>query len=210
MKRQLKKSVVYGLYGLSFALLVGGIAILGFAAKDASGKEESVVSKGILDYEEKVQVVNTETKILRPYNDTDVKIVKSFYDYKSEAEAQEKSLIYYEGTYMPSSGISYSNGKSFDVVSILDGKVIEVKEDVTLGNIITIEHNNGITSVYQSVNEITVKENDNVTAGQIIAKSSTSNISTELENHLYFELIINGVCVNPENHYDKSIDELQG
>ena len=210
MKRQLKKSVVYGLYGLSFALLVGGIAILGFAAKDASGKEESVVSKGILDYEEKVQVVNTETKILRPYNDTDVKIVKSFYDYKSEAEAQEKSLIYYEGTYMPSSGISYSNGKSFDVVSILDGKVIEVKEDVTLGNIITIEHNDGITSVYQSVNEITVKENDNVTAGQIIAKSSTSNISTELENHLYFELIINGVCVNPENHYDKSIDELQG
>ena len=210
MKRQLKKSVVYGLYGLSFALLVGGIAILGFAAKDASGKEESVVSKGILDYEEKVQVVNTETKILRPYNDTDVKIVKSFYDYKSEAEAQQKSLIYYEGTYMPSSGISYSNGKSFDVVSILDGKVIEVKEDVTLGNIITIEHNDGITSVYQSVNEITVKENDNVTAGQIIAKSSTSNISTELENHLYFELIINGVCVNPENHYDKSIDELQG
>lgn len=210
MKRQLKKSVVYGLYGLSFALLIGGIAILGFAAKETANQEESVVSKGILDYEEEVQVVNTSSKILRPYNDTDIKIVKSFYDYQSEATTQENSLIYYEGTYMPSSGVSYSNGKSFDVVSILDGKVLEVREDELLGNVITIEHENGITSVYQSVNEITVKANDNVSSGQIIAKSSKSNISTDLENHLYFELILDGVCVNPENYYEKTIDELQG
>ena len=210
MKRQLKKSVVYGLYGLSFALLVGGIAILGFATKDISDQEESVVSKGILDYEEKVQVVNTDSKILRPYTDTEVKVTKSFYDYQAEAKDQEQSLIYYEGTYMQSSGVSYSKGESFDVVSIFAGKVLEVKEDETLGNVITIEHDNGITSIYQSINEITVKANDNVTAGQIIAKSSTSNISTELENHLYFELIIDGVCVNPENYYDKTIDELQG
>lgn len=208
MKRQLKKSVVYGLYGLSFALLVGGIAILGFSARNVSDQDDKIVSKGILDYEEKVQVVNTDTKIVRPYTDTEVKVVKNFYDYQAEAKDQEQSLIYYEGTYMPSSGVSYSKGDAFDVVSILDGKVLEVKEDETLGNIITIEHENGITSVYQSIGEITVKANDEVTAGQIIAKSSTSNISTELENHLYFELIIDGVCVNPENYYDKTIDEL--
>ena len=40
------------------------------------------------------------------------------------------------------------------------------------------------------------------------SRESTSNISSELENHLYFELIINGECVNPENYYDKSINEL--
>lgn len=208
MKRQLKKSVVYGLYALSFTLLVGGIAILGFAAKNSDEQEESYVSKGILDYEEKVPVVNTEVKIIRPYTDTEVKISKSFYDYKAEAEDQERSLIYYEGTYMQSSGVSYSKKDAFDVVSILDGKVLEVKEDTTLGNVITIEHENGITSVYQSVGEISVKANDNVVGGQVIAKSSTSNISTELGNHLYFELIIDGLCVNPENYYDKSINEL--
>ena len=109
---------------------------------------------------------------------------------------------------MQSSGVSYSKGDVFDVLSILDGKVLEVKEDSTLGNIITIEHDNGITSVYQSIGEISVKANDSVVGGQTIAKSSTSNISTELDNHLYFELIIDGVCVNPENYYDKSIDEL--
>jgi len=208
MKRQLKKSVVYGLYGLSFTLLVGGIALLGFSVKDLNKQETNYVSKGILDYEEKVPVVSDEVKITRPYIDTEVKVSKNFYDYLAEAGEQEQSLIYYEGTYMPSSGVSYSKGDVFDVVAILDGTVKSVKEDTTLGNVITIEHENGITSVYQSVGEITVKANDVVTKGQVIAKSSVSNISTDLGNHLYFELIIDGICVDPENYYDKSINEI--
>lgn len=208
MKRQLKKSVVYGLYATSFALLVGGIAILGFATKKAGESEYQYVSKGILDYEENIKVVNTTNIISRPYTDTSVTIAKSYYDYKAESESQERSLIFYEDTYMQSSGVAYSKGEQFDVVSILDGTVKEVKEDTTLGNIITIDHENGVASVYQSVSDILVKAGDKVTTGQIIAKSSTSNISTELENHLYFELIVNGICVNPENYYDKSVNEI--
>jgi len=208
MKRQLKKSVVYGLYAISFTLLVGGVALLGFAVNDVRESKTSYVSKGILDYEEKLPVVNTEVKINRPYIDTEVKVTKNFYDYLENSKEQEQSLIYYEGTYMQSSGIAYSKGDSFDVVSILDGTVKEVKEDLTLGNVITIEHENGITSVYQSVGDINIKVNDAVTKGQVIAKSSTSNISTELGNHLYFELIIDGICVDPENYYDKLVNEL--
>ena len=208
MRRELKKSVVYGLYALSFILLIGGIAILGFSVKDVTEQKLSYVSKGILDYEEKVPVVNTEVKIVRPYIDSEVKVAKNFYDYLGNAEQQEQSLIYYEGTYMQSSGVSYSKGDIFDVVSILDGTVKEVKEDTTLGNIITIEHENGITSVYQSVGDIAVKANDTVTSGQLIAKSSTSNISTDLGNHLYFELIVDGICVDPENYYDKLVNEI--
>lgn len=208
MKRQLKKSVVYGLYGLSFTLLVGGIALLGFSVKDLNKQDTSYVSKGILDYEEKVPVVSDEVKITRPYIDTEVKVSKNFYDYLAESKEQEQSLIYYEGTYMPSSGVSYSKGDVFDVVAILDGTVKDVKEDTTLGNVITIEHENGITSVYQSVGEIAIKVNETVSKGQVIAKSATSNISTDLGNHLYFELIIDGICVDPENYYDKSINEI--
>ena len=208
MKRQLKKSVVYGLYGLSFTLLVGGIALLGFSVKDLNKQDTSYVSKGILDDEEKVPVVSDEVKITRPYIDTEVKVSKNFYDYLAESQEQEQSLIYYEGTYMPSSGVSYSKGDVFDVVAILDGTVKDVKEDTTLGNVITIEHENGITSVYQSVGEIAIKVNETVSKGQVIAKSATSNISTDLGNHLYFELIIDGICVDPENYYDKSINEI--
>lgn len=208
MKRQLKKSVVYGLYGLSFALLVGGVALLGVIANDSEKNNISYVSKGILDYEQKVPVVSESKRIIRPYTDLEVKVSKNFYDYQAEAKEQEESLIYFEGTYMQSSGVSYSKDEVFDVVAILDGTVKEVKEDAMLGNVITIEHENGITSVYQSLSDITIKTGDIITAGQVIAKSSTSNISTELGNHLYFELIIDGICVDPENYYDKQINEL--
>ena len=212
MKRQLKKSVVYGLYTISFSLLLGGVIGLGVVAKNISEPKSSpeyrYVSKGILDYEQRVPVVSIDYKISRPYTDGDVKIVTHFYDYKSDSDTQEKSLIYYEGIYMPSSGVSYSSGEVFDVIAIYDGKVKEVKDDTTLGNVITIEHENGIISIYQSVSDISVKEGDTVSRGQTIAKSGTSNISTNLGNHLYFELIIDGECVNPENYYDKSINEL--
>ena len=208
MKRQLKQSVVYSLYVISFVLLIVGVVMLSVTLKKAKDSAYQYVSKGILDYEDKVPVVNTDTKIIRPYTDTEVKVVKSFYDYKAESEIQEKSLIFYEGTYMQSSGVSYSDGDVFDVVAIYDGVVKEIKEDTTLGNIITIEHKNGVVSVYQSVSDILPKQGDSIVGGQVIAKSSTSNISTELGNHLYFELIIDGTCVNPEIYYGKSIDEL--
>lgn len=209
MKRQLKKSVVYGLYALAFSLLLGGVALLGVVTiKEPSKSNEKYVSKGILDYENNVKVVNTNDVIIRPYKDDNIKIVKNYYDYMAEGEEQEKSLIYYEGTYMQSSGVSYSNGDLFDVIAILDGTVKEVKNDTLLGNVITIEHENGIISMYQSVDNILIKQGDLVTAGQILAKSATSNISTDLGNHLYFELIINGSNVNPEEYYNKTINEL--
>lgn len=207
MKKQLKKSVVYSLYGISFTLLLGGIVLLGMAAKQTTEQAYDYVSKSIFDYEE-VKVVNTGEVINKPYKDESIKIVKDFYDYKAEASSQENSLLYYENTYIQSSGVSYSNGSTFEVISILDGTVKEIKEDELLGNVITIEHNNGIVSVYQSVSNIVVKAGDKINAGFVIATSSTSNISKDLDNHLYFELIIDGVCVNPENYYNKQVNEL--
>jgi stage II sporulation protein Q len=109
---------------------------------------------------------------------------------------------------MPSSGVYYGKKEQFDVISILDGKVVDIKEDTTLGNSITIEHDDNITTIYQSITDINVKVGDTVTQGTVIAKSSTSNIASDLNNHLYFEMNINGKTVNPEDYYEKAIDEL--
>ena len=94
MKRQLKKSVVYSLYGISFALLIGGVVGLGLATNKIGESEFQYVSKGILDYEEEVKVVNTTPVIARPYTDKEVNVVKSYYDYKAEAENAEMYKIY--------------------------------------------------------------------------------------------------------------------
>lgn len=211
MARRLKKPVIYGIYGLSVCMLLGGIILLEIGANkkshDNTDTEYQYVSDTVLDSEEEPVVAQKET-IIKPYTDNDIKILKDYYDYQAEESEQERSIIYYENTYMPSSGISYGKDNTFDVISILDGTVKEVKEDSTYGNIITIEHNKSIVSTYQSLSDITVKTGDTVKQGDIIAKSGKSNISSDLGNHVYFELSVNGVTVNPENYYDKSVDEI--
>lgn len=208
MKRRLKKSVSYCLYGLALVLLLVEVGLIGMITSGTTTEAYDYVSKGILDEEQEVEVVSIDTTINRPYSDAEVKIVKSYYDYKADAEEQKKSLLFYENTYMQSTGVAYSKGSAFDVISILSGTVTEVTTDETVGNSITIEHDNGITSVYQSIADILVKKGDTVTQGDKIATTSTSNISSKLENHLYFELIVNDECVNPENYYDKKMSEV--
>ena len=208
MKRKLKKPFVYVLSSLAFITLVASITYFGINYIKEPKKE--TLESGMFDIKEDVNnvtpVVNTDSILIRPYFDSDVNIVKKYYDSESDEKSQEKSLILYKDTYMPSTGVAYSNGKQFEVIAVLDGKVTQIKEDDTLGNSIMIEHKNGTTSVYQSVSDITVKEGDEVKQGQSIAKSSTSDVRSDLNNHLYFELIIDGNPVNPENYYDKAIE----
>jgi stage II sporulation protein Q len=63
-------------------------------------------------------------------------------------------------------------------------------------------------SSYQCLGDISVKENDTVTTGEIIATSGTCNISKNLGNHLHLEISKEGKMINPESIYDKEITEL--
>ena len=110
---------------------------------------------------------------------------------------------------MPNSGIDYVLPEKFDVLSILDGEVIEVKEEELLGKSITIRHDTDLISVYQGLSEITVEKNEHVSIGQIIGKSGTNELNKNLGNHLHFELMYKGQTVDPEDYYDKKISELE-
>lgn len=208
-KYRLKKPAVLLLGSISLFAFLGAMFAFEktFFENALEEKEFDYVSQTI--FEDDVPVVNTTPTIIRPYTNTNVKIVKDFYDYQADEEKQQNSIIYYESTYLQNSGISYGGVEEvFDVVTILDGKVTSIKEDNTLGKIVEVRHSNDMISVYQSLSEVTVKENDEIKQGTIIGKSGSSNISKELNNHLHFELIIKGQIVNPENYYDKKVDEL--
>ena len=146
----------------------------------------------------------TTDEIVRPYTDTSVEIGKSYYDYKEESENQEDSIIYYENTYIQNTGVDYISKNVFDVNAIADGKVISVTEDDIVGITVKIEHNNNMISVYQSIKDVTVKENDQITKGQVIATSGTNNISSDLGNHLHFELYKENILVNPEDFLENN------
>lgn len=208
-KYKLKKPAVVAIYGLSIVAFLGTMFVLekSFFEQDLSKDDYDYVSQTIFD--EDVPVVNTSATIIRPYTDTEVKVIKDFYDYQADSEKQQNSIIYYESTYLQNSGVSYGGKEeSFDVVAVLDGTVVDVKTDNTLGTIVEVRHSNDIISVYQSLSEVSVKKDDEIKQGTIIGKSGTSNISKDLNNHLHFELIIKGQTVNPESYYDKKVDEL--
>ena len=105
-------------------------------------------------------------------------------------------------------GVIYGCNDTFDVVSILDGTVIDVKEDNLLGKIVEVKHSNDMMSIYQSLSEVTVKKNDVIKQGDIIGKSGKSSISSEMNENLYFELFYKGSNVNPDEYYDKKVEEL--
>ena len=203
-KLVLKPFAVTVFYGLFLTLVVVGLF---FSVKYTINKENDItyVSKAILD--EYIPVFNTtqESKIIKPFTKK-VEIEENYYDYLNES-TQENSIIYYENTYIQNTGINYTNTDKFDIVSILDGEVIDIKEDNLLGNTITIKHSNNLVSVYSTVEDIKVSVGSNVTQGEIIATSGTSTLLKDNYN-LHFELYANGEVVNPENYYDKSLNEV--
>ena len=206
MKKNLKLRpfVLPTIYVLSILTLIISVYYTAKTLKTSEESYNTYVTEAILDND--IPVVNTKITMISPYKDANVTIGKGFYDYKGDSDSQEKSIIFYENTYMQNSGVSYSSEKIFDVISVLDGIVISVESNDILGTTVEIRHDNDLISVYQSLSNVNVKKDDKVIQGQIIAKSGLSNIEKDLGNHLHFELYYKGKIVNPDEYYNKSLD----
>ena len=207
-QRRLKKSVIPFVYVSAIVLVLGCAYMIESLVNQEGFKDEDkygYVSETIFDNAE--PVVNDDVVITRPYTDPDITVVKDYYDYKADSTKQENSLILYESTYLQNSGISFGGKENFDVTAILDGTVSSVEDDELLGKIIEVKHENNLISVYQSLSSVNVKQGDTVKQGQVLVKSGTSNGEKELGNHLHFELIDNGQTVNPNDYFDKKVEE---
>ena len=210
MKRiKFKGWVLPSLYAFLFVgafLVTLGVSNLFMEKTEEPDQPENVnyVTDTVVDQEE--PVVKQETKILKPYNSDKVNIGKYYYDYKGTEDKQEKALTYHDNTYMQNSGIDYTSTEVFDVVSVLDGTVMDVKKDDLVGNCVEIKHDNNYTTVYQSLSEVNVQKGDTVVAGQLIGKSGNNALDKEQGNHLHFEMYINGEIVNPLDYVDKEIN----
>ncbi len=214
MKRKLKSFVVPGIYAIALILFAVSMYFTANILSNALLKEKKIdketeyVDKEIINNDNYMPVVGTSETIIKPFTSDNVKVFRNYYDYTAEAESQQNSIIYYENTYMQNSGVDYYSDTQFDVVSILEGTVIDVKNDNVLGTVVEIRHTNELISVYQSLSEINVKVDDKVVQGQIIGKSGKSNLNLENENNLHFELYYMGQIVNPELYYDKNLTDL--
>ena len=210
IKRKLKSLTIPTIYAA--ALLIFGTSMylvqkVVNTENFESNDEMEYVDKEIVNDNIYIPVVVETNIITKPYANMEVTINKTFYDYTKTPEEQENAIIFYENTYMKNSGVSYKHKENFDVVSILDGTVIEITDNEILGKTIKIRHENDIVSTYQSLSEINAKVDDEITRGQVIGTSGISALYST-DSNLHFELTYQGKNVNPEEYYDKSTDEL--
>lgn len=166
-------------------------------------------SKSIMkDVTENVLSEILPDKFERPYLSENVKLLSGFYSKDYDDESQKNSLIVYQNTYMPSSGTFYASQDEFDVVSVYDGKVKSIKKDEMLGDTVEVQHSDNLTTIYYSLKDVTVRENDDIKKGTLIGKATSNNLVTD-KNVLFIEVYLKGKQIDPEKFYELNPNEVK-
>ena len=99
-------------------------------------------------------------------------------------------------------GIDLAAEIGTDVKATLAGTVEKVYEDDALGQVVTIAHTNGRTSLYANLDAaVSVKEGQKVNAGDVVGKVGATAVSEcgDLP-HLHFGFFVDGQSVDPGTH----------
>ncbi len=217
-KRMTKKRWFYpALYLALSAILISTVAWYQLSgtnvAKKQSGydfKEHSIFSSKGSD-DQAVEVSKSVENLKFPVKNPDEFVIKTpFYDNNSTAEEQEAALVQYNNTFNPNQGIDLAlNDHNFDVVAAMSGKVSMVKDDPFLGNVVEIQHDKGLVTQYQSLEDISVKVGQVVKQGEVIATSGKSVLNESAGVHVHFELRKDNVALNPSAYVHKSLTEIK-
>ncbi|MBN2852473.1 MAG: peptidoglycan DD-metalloendopeptidase family protein [Clostridia bacterium] len=99
-------------------------------------------------------------------------------------------------------GIDLGAPYNANILAANDGVVLKAGYSSGYGNRIVIDHGGGIATLYAHATTLLVHEGDKISQGQVIALVGSTGNSTG--PHLHFEVIVNGVQVDPMNYLDPS------
>ncbi len=85
-----------------------------------------------------------------------------------------------------------------DIKVVADGTVILASYNGSYGNLVKVDHGNGVETWYAHTSKMLVKAGDIVKAGDVIAKVGSTGNSTG--PHLHLEIRINGEHVDPQDY----------
>ena len=97
-------------------------------------------------------------------------------------------------------GNDYGVPTGTEVKACASGKVVMAENRISTGWSVVVEHLPGLYSLYYHMNELSVKEGEMVTQGQLLGKSGATGLATG--PHLHWEVRLNGSAVRPEFFLD--------
>lgn len=101
-------------------------------------------------------------------------------------------------SYRVNPGILIASKEGENVLAAFEGVVESVKEDKEHGTTVTVIMGNGFKAIYGQLMNVTVAEGDTIATAQNIGEvAQPSSYYTEEGPHIFFELLKNGVPINP-------------
>lgn len=179
MKKCLKR---YGYYMLLGVLLLGVVLTLILVGNSSKSSQEE-------------ENVPTSSKVSAYLPVLNASIYKGYY---GDQLIYNSTLKQWE----THNGVDFTASSGSSVYSILDGKVVDVYSNSLEGSVVVIEHDDGITSTYGSLDSnLKVEKGDIVNRGQTIGIIS-ANAGSELDAgaHLHFSMTDNGKKIDPASY----------
>jgi len=206
-KRKLKGFVLPTLYLLITISIFTGMVLLGSNIT----LEEKDYDYGVPTLTDKVETVIVEdvvatSKISAPVEEETANISVHFYSQDADETMQQSSLIYYENTYLPNTGVLYTSDEEFNVLTVFNGKVIEILDDEFFGKCVVVEHTTNLRTYYYGLDNIEVDLGDELESKAVIGVSKNNEIMNNKKSFL-FEVYHNNELINPETFFGTKVTD---
>ena len=99
---------------------------------------------------------------------------------------------------VPHTGLDIACTSGTDIKVVADGTVAFAGWGGDYGNLVKIDHGNGVQTWYAHCSKLYVSEGDTVSSGDVIAAVGSTGNSTG--PHLHLEIRIDGVAINPQEY----------
>ncbi|WP_018923158.1 M23 family metallopeptidase [Salsuginibacillus kocurii] len=180
--------------------------------EEAGSEEDEREPADDEDAEQDAVPVTTEVEQLEmPVTDeSEVEVIGTFYHPDSSTSAQQDALVYYNQMYYQNKGIDVAreDGEAFDVTAAASGDVVKAEQDPLLGHVVEIEHDEGLVSVYQSLEDLEVEEGDSITKGSVVGLAGRNLFNSEAGIHAHFEIRHDGQAMDPEELIGEPLDQI--
>ena len=213
----IKNNLYYLLIGISLIIIATVIAIVlaSSSQKTPSGNKppitsESEKNESTSESESEIEMPNdsenegeSESETNKP---VDTKIVFAMpvatsniiKNYTSSTVVYNQTL----GVYTGHMGIDFGAEAGSEVVAVYTGKIDSITTSYLKGTTITIDHGNGLKSVYNSLDASeNLVEGQVVNQGQVIGWVSDNNRQEYKDGpHLHFEVLFDGNRIDPNEY----------
>ncbi len=99
-------------------------------------------------------------------------------------------------------GVDLAVARGTPVHTTADGVVTTASWHTGYGNLVVVDHGNGIQTYYGHLSKVLVIPGEEVRSGQVVALSGSTGRSTG--PHVHYEVRMHGVPVNPYNYMGRS------